>query len=236
MKVSVVLPTFNEQESIRLLIQEILESLKNEPYEVEIVVVDDNSPDGTYGEVQHSFSNDPRIVPLLRTQEKGLATAILFGIRNASGEKIVIMDTDFNHPPRMIPLLVKITDYFDIAVGSRYVIGGGMETSRFRYLGSKLFNKFIHYTLGVKTTDNLSGFFAFNKVIMDDLHAESIFYGYGDYFIRFLYIMQKKKRFILEVPVVYTDRVGGLSKTNLTNELVRYINTVFRIRFGLWKT
>ena len=236
MKVSIILPTYNEKESIRLLVREIIETLKNEPYDFEIVVVDDNSPDGTYQEVMESFPEHPHVTPLLRTHEKGLATAILYGIRKASGEKIVVMDTDFNHPPRMIPLLIKITDYFDIAVGSRYVIGGGMETSRFRYWGSKLFNKFIHYTLGVRTTDNLSGFFAFNKNIMADIHAESVFYGYGDYFIRFLYLMQKKKKFILEVPVVYTDRVGGLSKTNLRHELVRYTGTVLRIRFGRWKS
>jgi dolichol-phosphate mannosyltransferase len=179
-----------------------------------------------------AFAGNQLVVPMLRTSEKGLATAILHGIQHCSGDKVVVMDTDFNHPPELIPLLVKITDYFDIALGSRYVIGGGMETSRMRYIGSKLFNKFIHYTLRVKTTDNLSGYFAFNKRILDGIDASSIFYGYGDYFIRFLYVMQKKKKFILEVPVVYKDRKGGLSKTNLKNELIRYTRTVMRIRFG----
>ncbi len=236
MKVSVILPTYNEKDTINPLIREIIQILEPEKMDYEIVIVDDMSPDGTYQEIVREFSANLRVVPLLRQNEKGLATAILHGIRESKGEKLVIMDTDFNHPPKLIPLLVKITDYFDIAVGSRYVIGGGMETSRFRFLGSKIFNRFIHYLLGVRTTDNLSGFFAFNKKILDGVDTGTIFYGYGDYFIRFLYLMQKQKRFILEVPVVYKDRKGGLSKTNLKNELFRYTGTVLKIRFGIWKT
>ena len=235
MKTSIILPTFNEKDSIILLISDIRKTLTAEGIDHEVVIVDDNSPDGTYSIVVQHFSDDHNVVPFLRTKEKGLATAILYGILHSSGDKIVVMDTDFNHPPKLIPLMIKITDYFDIALGSRYVIGGGMETSRLRFLGSKLFNKFIHYTLGVKTTDNLSGYFAFNKNILEGIDLESIFYGYGDYFIRFLYVMQKNKRFILELPVVYKDRQGGLSKTNLKNELIRYTGTVLNIRFGLWK-
>ncbi len=235
MKISVILPTYNEKDSIILLIEEILTILEREKIDHEVVIVDDNSPDGTYREIINIFAGHPRVVPILRTNEKGLASAIFHGISHCTGDKVVIMDTDFNHPPELIPLLIKITEYFDIASGSRYVIGGGMETSFMRFIGSKLFNKFIHYTLQVKTTDNLSGYFAFNKKILDGIDASSIFYGYGDYFIRFLYIMQKKKKFILEVPVVYKDRKGGLSKTNIKNELVRYTLAVMRIRFGLWK-
>jgi dolichol-phosphate mannosyltransferase len=235
MKLSVILPTYNEKDSIVMLITEIRDILVNESYDFEILVVDDNSPDGTYAAVEEKFKYDQKIRPLIRINEKGLATAILHGINNSTGERIVVMDTDFNHPPKLIPLLVKITDYFDVASGSRYVIGGGMELSRFRFLGSKIFNKFIHYILGVKTTDNLSGFYAFKKSILEQVRPESIFYGYGDYYIRFLYVMQKQKKFILEVPVLYEDRKGGLSKTNLRNEIIRYTGTVLKIRFGIWK-
>jgi dolichol-phosphate mannosyltransferase len=235
MKLSVILPTYNEKDSIILLISEILRILGKEDIDHEIVIVDDNSPDGTHAEILHHFNDNPRVVPMLRTTEKGLATAILHGIINSTGDKLVVMDTDFNHPPELIPLMIKVTDNFDIASGSRYVIGGGMETSWLRFLGSKIFNKFIHYTLGVQTTDNLSGYFAFNRNILNGIDLHSIFYGYGDYFIRFLYVMQKQHRFILELPVVYKDRKGGLSKTNLKNELIRYTGSVLKIRFGRWK-
>jgi dolichol-phosphate mannosyltransferase len=235
MKVSVILPTYNEKSSISLLIREILKILSCESFEYELIIVDDNSPDGTYKIILDEFSNDPCVIPVLRLNEKGLASAILHGIRNASGDTVVVMDTDFNHPPNLIPLLIKITENFDIAIGSRYITGGGMETSQIRFLGSKLFNKLIRFSLGVKTTDNLSGFFAFKKSILDGINPETIFYGYGDYFIRFLYVMQKRNKFIHEIPVVYKNRMGGLSKTDLKKELLRYSLTLLRIRFGKLK-
>jgi dolichol-phosphate mannosyltransferase len=235
MKLSVILPAYNEKDSINALIQEILDILEPQPYAYEIIIVDDNSPDGTYKAVTDTWQGHPRIRSFLRENEKGLATAILYGIRKSEGEKVIVMDTDFNHPPNLIPLLVAITDYFEIASCSRYVIGGGMETSRFRFLGSKVFNKFIHYTLKIQTTDNLSGYFCVRKDILDSIPCDQIFYGYGDYFIRFLYILQKRKHPIIEIPVIYKDRMGGLSKTDIKNELFRYLRTVLRIKFGIWK-
>ena len=235
MNLSVILPTFNERDSINALISEIYDILENHPYTFEILIIDDNSPDGTYKEVCERWKDNPRVRPVLREKEKGLATAILHGIKLSEGTKIIVMDTDFNHPPKLIPLLVNITQYFEIATCSRYVIGGGMETSRFRYIGSKIFNKFIHYTLKMQTTDNLSGYYCFKREVLDGLDTEKIFFGYGDYFIRFLYVMQKNSHPIIEIPVVYKDRLGGLSKTNLKSELLRYAGSVLKIKFGIWK-
>ena len=232
MKISVILPTYNEKSSINLLIRAILKILSCESYAYELIIVDDNSPDGTYQSILDNFGNDPNVIPILRLNEKGLASAVLHGIRAASGDILVVMDTDFNHPPNLIPLLVKITDNFDVAIGSRYITGGGMETSQTRFLGSKLFNKLIRFSIGVRTTDNLSGFFAFRKSILEGINLEAIFYGYGDYFIRLLYVMHKRKKTILEIPVVYKDREGGLSKTDLKKEVLRYSLSLLRIRFG----
>jgi len=235
MNLSIILPTYNERDSINALISEIYEILESLPHTFEIIVVDDNSPDGTFSEITRQWTGNPRVKPMLREHEKGLATAILHGIRHSEGEKVIVMDTDFNHPPNLIPLLVSITDYFEIASCSRYVIGGGMETSRYRFLGSKIFNKFIHYTLKIQTTDNLSGYYCFKREVLDGLPVGKIFFGYGDYFIRFLFVMQRQNHPIIEIPVVYKDRLGGLSKTNLKNEFFRYMSSVLKIRFGIWK-
>ena len=235
MNLSIILPTYNEQESINALIAEIYELLELHPYTYEIIVVDDNSPDGTFTKATNQWQGNPRVRILLRENEKGLASAILHGIIHSTGEKVVVMDTDFNHPPKLIPLLIKITDYFEIASCSRYVIGGGMETSRYRYIGSKLFNKFVHYTLKMQTTDNLSGYFCFRREVLSGLPLEKIFSGYGDYFIRFLYAMQRLRHPIIEIPVMYEDRLGGLSKTNLKSEFFRYFISVLKIKFGFLK-
>lgn len=235
MNLSIILPTYNERDSINLLVSEIYELLEALPYTFEIIIIDDNSPDGTFREVTNKWGGNPRVKLILRDKEKGLASAILYGIRQSGGEKVIVMDTDFNHPPKLIPLLVTITDYFEIASCSRYITGGGMETSRFRYFGSKVFNNFIHFTLSMQTTDNLSGYYCFRRKVLDGLPAEKIFFGYGDYFIRFLYIMQRLEHPIIEIPVVYEDRLGGLSKTDLKTEFFRYFGTVLKIKLGLWK-
>lgn len=233
MRLSVILPTYNEKESVLLLIREIIRVLDGKSDDYEIIIVDDNSPDGTYQEILSSFQDISCVKPFKRTDQRGLATAILFGIGHATGDKLVIMDSDFNHPPKLIPLMMTITDFFDIVIGSRYVAGGGMGTSKLRYIGSKIFNKFIQYLLSVQTRDNLSGYFCFNREIIQNVNLEKIFYGYGDFFIRFLYAMKLLNKTIIEIPVVYEDRLGGLSKTRLTTELIRYTLSVIRIRMGI---
>ncbi|MBN1197951.1 MAG: glycosyltransferase [Bacteroidales bacterium] len=233
MRLSVILPTYNEKESVLLLIREIIRVLDGKSKDYEIIIVDDNSPDGTFQEITSAFHGISCVKPFKRTDQRGLATAILFGIRHAAGDKLVIMDSDFNHPPKLIPLMMTITDFFDIVIGSRYVAGGGMETSRLRYLGSRIFNKFIQYLLSVQTRDNLSGYFCFNREIIQNVNLEKIFYGYGDFFIRFLYTMKILNRTIIEIPVIYEDRLGGLSKTRLSTELIRYTLSVLRIRLGI---
>lgn len=236
MKLSVILPTYNEKDSVIPLIREIIRVLDGKTKDYEIIIVDDNSPDGTYQELITSFQDNSHVKPFKRTDQRGLATAVLFGIRQAGGDKLVIMDSDFNHPPKLIPLMMTITDFFDVVIGSRYVAGGGMETSRMRYFGSKIFNKFIQYLLSVQTRDNLSGYFCFNRDVLNHINPEKIFYGYGDYFIRFLFVMKLLKKSIIEIPVVYEDRLGGLSKTRLSAELLRYTRSVIRIRMGIGLT
>jgi dolichol-phosphate mannosyltransferase len=230
LRLSIILPTYNEASTINKFINEIISIVEKVKYDYEIILVDDNSPDKTYETVCNEFAHNPRVLALLRTNEKGLATAILYGIHHASKDRILVMDTDFNHPPQLIPIMVSITDYYDICVGSRYVIGGGMNAPRWRNTGSKLYNLFIRTIIGSQTHDNLSGFFVFKKPLLLQLKSENIFYGYGDYFIRFLYAVQKLKKSMVEIPVYYQAREGGVSKTNFYKEIIRYTKTVFKIK------
>ena len=230
--ISIVLPTYNEAGHIVELIKEICLVSEGAALVPEIILVDDNSPDGTAGVVRKSFGNDSRIKIYVRKKERGLASAIKFGIEKATKENLVFMDSDFNHAPRTIPILVKLLENFDIVVGSRFVAGGGMKGSQFRYWGSYLFNAFVKLTLRIKTNDNLSGFFAASKQLLKSFNLEQIFKGYGDYFIRFLYQAGRRKLSIIEIPVVYQQRPSGKSKTNFLFHLRRYIITVFKIRLG----
>ena len=231
--VSVILPTYNERESIVPLIKEVKRAL--EGYDLDIWVVDDNSPDGTAEAVLEEFKRDEEINVIKRTDERGLASAIRRGIEVSSGEKIVIMDTDFNHSPEYLPMMLEFSNYFDVVIGSRYVFGGGMDTSKLRFIGSYLFNNFIKFVLWMRTNDNLSGFLAIKRDILKEFDMDRIFYGYGDYCIRLLYYAHKRQVSIVEVPVVYRFRMGGESKTNFAKYLLSYTLAVLKLRITGWK-
>lgn len=235
MSLSVILPTYNEATTINKLIREIISIVEKETTDYEILLIDDNSPDKTHEVVSKEFAGNNHVQAILRTKERGLASAILHGVNLATKDKILIMDTDFNHPPNLIPIMMRITDYYDVCIGSRYIIGGGMNAPRWRFIGSKIFNFFIRTMISSQTHDNMSGFFVFRKDILKSLKRENVFYGYGDYFIRFLYAIQKLNISVVEIPVYYQAREGGVSKTNFMTEIFKYTNTVLKIRFGVQK-
>lgn len=228
-KVSVILPTYNEKGNIIELIAGIMEQLSAMDIEKEIIIVDDNSPDNTGKVVRDSFSKDKRVKVFIRTEERGLATAIRYGIENSSGDILVIMDTDFNHDPKMLPQMVKFLEYYDIIGGSRFTMGGRMEPT-FRYLGSFFYNMFIRILLHTQIQDNLSGFFAFRREKLFALDFDRIFFGYGDYYFRLLFYAQRRKFKILEIPVVYQLRKYGESKTNLISVFIKYSIALLKLR------
>lgn len=229
-KVSVILPTYNEKGNIIELINEIEEQLSLIKVEKEIVVVDDNSPDETGKIVLDAFANDNGVKVFIRKEERGLATAIRYGIEKSTGDFIVVMDTDFNHDPKMIPQMVEFLKYYDVIGGSRFTLGGGMKPV-YRYLGSFFYNLFIRIILRTQIQDNLSGFFSIRRDKLFSLDFDKIFFGYGDYFFRLLFYALKEKCKILETPVFYQSRKTGESKTNLLPVLFRYTIALLKFRF-----
>jgi len=231
MDASIILPTYNEKGNITELITAICNSLDMKRIEFEVVVVDDNSPDGTADAVKEKFGNDNRVQLFVRTKERGLATAIKFGIEHSSSPTIVIMDTDFNHDPRMLPQLIEFLNYYDMVVGSRFVLGGGME-DRLRYYLSSLYTIGLRFFLGIHIKDKLSGFFSIRKERLIELDMNSIFSGYGDFFIRLLLKAQNNGYKMLEVPTFYQLRKAGHSKTNFIEVFYKYTLASIRIFFS----
>ncbi len=231
MKVSVVMPTYNEKENIEALIKAVLENVKDE---VEIVVVDDDSPDGTWKIVENI--GDGRVRLIHRTTEKGLASAIRKGIESSKGDVIVVMDTDFSHPPEKIPELLETANEFDIALGSRHVKGGGMEASKARVFLSKMTNLFARVFLGFEIKDYTGGFIAVKHEVFEDIKILDEWGEYGNYCIGFLYTGRKKGYKIKEVPFIYKYRTAGETKTSpdeyhLFRWGKRYCFTVLRLKF-----
>jgi dolichol-phosphate mannosyltransferase len=230
LNISVILPTYNESENIVELLRLLLDAL-DEAGDSEVIVVDDSSPDGTADVVRREFGSDPRVRLHVRAGERGLATAIRKGIEVSAGETVIVMDSDFNHDPKYIPQFLKLSQYYEVVVGSRFLYGGGMY-SRWRYYASLLYNIFIRFTLGIPIRDKLSGFFAVRRETLDKLSFDRIFYGYGDYFIRFLMAIVDLRLSVIEAPVYYDNRPAGESKTMFLKEFMRYTVSVLRIRFS----
>jgi dolichol-phosphate mannosyltransferase len=213
-EVSVVLPTYNERENIGPL---ILEILNHTPQNTEVIVVDDNSPDGTWEVVEDLQKSLPNLYLLRRIDKKGLTSALRDGIAYSKGEIIVWSDCDFSMPPSKIEELLRgIAQGQDVLVGSRFVKGGGVQivagsndTLR-AYLMSLTLNKFIQRVLGRAFKDYTSGFIALRRTVLDKIPLRG---DYGEYFIDLVFRARKQGYKVAEIPYMCVERRMGVSKT-----------------------
>ncbi len=217
--VSVILPTYNEAGNIVDLAKEIHAHVA-QPHE--IIVVDDNSPDGTSRLIQQLIESGE--VPGLRLEtrmtDRGLTKSIQRGIDLAQGDVIVWLDCDFSMPPHVIPhLLHKIEEGYDIAVGSRFVHGGhykkakqwiGGEESRLAILLSRILNFCLRYALYPSFHDYTSGFIAVRKDVLRKIRLRG---NYGEYFIDLICRAIMLGYPYIEIPYVNVPRRAGESKT-----------------------
>ena len=234
--VSVILPTYNEAGNINNLIKALHQKLKDLGLKTEFIVVDDNSPDKTAIEARKLTTKLP-VKVLVRKNQRGLATAILHGIRNSKSDLIVLMDTDFNHQPKDLVRLLKpiLADQSDLVIGSRYIKKGGMhktEANSIQYLLSKYGNILVNkMLLNLPVNESLSGFIAFKRPLLEGLRLKKIFKGYGEYCIALLYKLYKKGIRISEVSVVYGKRQYGQSKSKLLLMAIDYFITALKLKF-----
>jgi dolichol-phosphate mannosyltransferase len=232
-EITIILPTLNERDNIGPLIQRGLAALDD--YQVEMLVVDDDSPDGTWQVVAALAERDPRVRLIRRTEERGLTSAIATGINQAQGAWVGWMDCDLSMPPEDIPRLADtLADGADMAVGSRYVPGGrdvghswvGRAFSRTINLAASLLLDW-----GIK--DYTSGFILANRPVFDHVQLRG---DYGEYCIDMLYRVLRAGYKVVEIPYHYMPRETGASKTATTplGYVTRgwnYVVTIFRLRF-----
>ncbi|MBM3251663.1 MAG: glycosyltransferase [Candidatus Omnitrophica bacterium] len=228
MKVSVILPTYNEAGNIIELIRKIMASIPRE-WEYEVIVVDDNSPDKTLQIVKNEFGNNKAVIPALRKDDRSLARSIRSGIELAQGEQIIVMDSDFTHDPAEIPKLLYVGKIYDIVSCSRFCSGGNMQNTQ-HYIASMLYNWLMRLVLKTQVQDNLGGYFTIKKEKIMQLPLGRIFSGYGEYFFCFLHFAQTKKMSIVEIPAFYGVRHSGKSKSNFFKLLFTYTRAVYKLR------
>ena len=205
-RVSIILATYNERENICATIQGIFQHVSDS---VEVIVVDDDSPDNTW-RVANSIE-DRRVKVIRRVGTRGLAGAFNRGIIESRGEIVGWMDADMSMPPRLLPHMIEKLNDYDIVIGSRYVEGAKDDRHYLRVYASWLLNRLAGMVLGYGIRDYDSGFVVLQRTVFDKVSI--IPTGYGAYFIEFLYTCRKKGLTVYEVPYVFKDRAKGISKT-----------------------
>lgn len=230
-QVSIILPTYNEKENLLRLIHEIDNSLKGKDFVYELVIVDDNSPDGTWKLAQNLQKKRRDINLIMRKNERGLASAIRRGVEEATYDSVIIMDTDLSHDANILPNMLEKSEGYDIVIASRFVESGKMVAPWYRIKGSYLMNLAIQVLLNSKIKDNTGGFLLLNRKSIYALDFDSIFYGYGDYCIRLLYYAKKKGLKVCEIGYTHHYRTKGKSKTVFLNMAMRYFQEVLKLRF-----
>lgn len=227
-KVSVIIPTYNEAGNVVDLVNQITRVIPT-GWEYEVIVVDDNSPDGTYTVISNAFRGNPVVISVLRTTDRGFAKSIRAGIERSTGDRIVVMDADFTHDPVEIPSLLHVNEIYDIVSGSRFCAGGRMVDTT-HYLASMLYNWFLRIVLRTQVQDNLGGYFAARRSDIVALPMDEIFFGYGDYFFRLIHFAQKKGLTIIEVPAQYLMRSQGSSKSNFFKMIFTYTKAMLCLK------
>lgn len=230
MSTLVLLPTYNERENILELIGQVLAL----PSGVELLVIDDNSPDGTAQAVEESYGGESRVHLLKRPGKLGLGTAYSAGFQYAirQGYKSVIsMDADFSHDPKFIPDLIAAMSNFDMVIGSRYVPGGAtVNWGLVRKIISRTANLVAHVILSMKQADCTSGYRLYRSVLLESIGYESIIADGYSYLIEILYRASRQGCKIGETPIVFVERRHGQSKIS-RKEIFKAIKTVLRLRF-----
>jgi dolichol-phosphate mannosyltransferase len=230
-KTLAAIATYNEAENIERLVRAILDL----DLGIEVLVVDDNSPDGTGALAEKLASETGKVRVLHRPRKLGLGTATLDAVRFAVDngyDVLVTMDADFSHDPRYLPAMLDKSAQCDIAIGSRYVAGGGVENwPPGRRAMSFLVNAYcrVFFRLGVR--DYSGAYRAYRRWVLEKLEPRSfVSKGYSFQEEMLLRCARQGAR-ICEVPIVFVDRAEGATKANW-REMVR--SSLVLLRLGLW--
>src|SRR4051812_13618474 len=231
MKALVIIPTYNERENLPNLVPAIL--AQGESFHV--LVVDDNSPDGTGGIADDLSAADPRVQVLHRDGKRGLGTAYVAGFKWAlerGFEYVFEMDADFSHDPDALPSLLEGAMRGDCAVGSRWVPGGGTENWSFLRTfisrGGSVYSKLI---LGVPVNDLTSGFKCFSAYVLRSLDLDAIQSNGYAFQVEVNYRCHRKGFRIVEVPIKFVDRRVGKSKMSAWI-VVEAMGVVWKLRLS----
>ncbi len=231
MSTLIIIPTYNEKENLPTLV----ERLRSEVPDAHLLIVDDGSPDGTGAMADAMAERDPQVHVLHRTSKDGLGRAYLAGFDwglSRGYEVLVQMDADLSHDPSDVPKLLHAARSADFALGSRYVPGGGTANwGLFRRVLSRGGSLYARTILGLPHHDLTGGFKCWNRRVLEAIDLPTIRSNGYSFQIEMTFRAIRKGFRAIEVPIVFTDRVDGVSK--MSKRIVfEAVGMVWRLRFS----
>ncbi len=230
MKSLIIIPTYNEIENIRKLLNELLQRYPD----IHILVVDDNSPDGTGAFVEEYMKNDERVRLIRREGKLGLGTAYVRGFKymlENNYDIVFQMDADYSHDPKEIANFKDQLDEFDLVIGSRYIQGVNVINWPMRRLLLSYFaNKYTKFITGLPLNDSTGGFKCFKRKVLESIDLDKINSNGYAFQIEMNFKAWKNGFKLKEIPIIFVDRVQGTSK--MSKKIVREaVFMVWKLRF-----
>jgi len=208
----IVVPTFNERENVTALIGRLLEVAPA----ADLVLVDDNSPDGTAAAAKFAFGANSRFSSATRTGRRSYGRSVMVGYRTALERgyaRIVQMDADFSHDPEVVPLLIEAARDTDVVIGSRYCPGGHVANWRWhRRLLSRFANEYVAWITGLTVQDSTSGFRCYTRHALQQILSSRVTAEGYAFQVETIFRAHRAGLRIVEIPITFTDRRAGQSK------------------------
>jgi len=208
----IVVPTYNEHENIGALITQLLQVVP----EADLIIVDDNSPDGTASQVQQLFGANSRVSVFIRTKSRSFGGSLLDGYRIAVDRgypRMVQLDADFSHDPKMIPAMIDASRTADLVIGSRYCHGGRVVNWPWpRRVLSRFANRYASLITGLDVRDSTAGFRCWTRRALRSLLERGVSSDGYAFQVEAAFRTKQAGLHVVEVPITFTDRRAGQSK------------------------
>ncbi len=227
----IIIPTYNEKENITTLIDRLLAEIPS----TDILVVDDQSPDGTASLVENTYKDDQRISVMIHTGIRGLGRSYVDGYLHAvqqDYDRVAQMDADMSHDPKYLPRMFSEATEYELVIGSRYCPDGGVANWPYhRFLLSRFANSYVANITGLRVTDATSGFRVYTREALNRIPLERIHSNGYAFQVEMTYVAFHLGLKIVESPIVFTDRRLGKSKIS-RKVMIESMIMPWRLRFG----
>ncbi len=231
--ISVIVPVYNEKPNIEPTAREVLDAFDQVSSKMEILFVDDNSPDGTADEVDRLSGIMPQVRLVQHGKKEGIGAAHHAGYKAAKGEYIMCIDADLSQSPAdLFKMKEKLDNGYDLVIGSRYMTGGEqIGKSMIRDVGSRGMNFICSFFLGIPLTDCTHTFRAFRKSLFNDVNPNLDQKGHPNFQVQFSFWTVHKAYRIVEMPITFIERADerGQSKLSVKKELPQFLKLVGRL-------